>query len=97
MAAKVCESPRKYRDVIVCCDCAQKAIAKPGEREPPLLDLQSFKFVDLKEQLMENERLILRELGFSIYKLLKDNAHKWLIQLITELFRVEAADGLQLI
>ena len=28
---------------------------------------------------MENERLILKELGFNIYKLLKDNAHKWLV------------------
>lgn len=48
--------------------------------------MQSFKFVDLKEQLMENERLILRELGFSIYKLLKDNAHKWLIHLVKDVF-----------
>lgn len=61
-------------------------VAKPAESEPALLDLQSFKFVDLKEQLMENERLILRELGFSIYKLLKDNAHKWLIHLVKDVF-----------
>jgi hypothetical protein len=59
------------------------------ESQPAVIDLQSFKFVDLKEQLMENERLILRELGFSIYKLLKDNAHKWLIQLLKDVFQIQ--------
>ena len=70
---------------------------KPSESQPAVIDLQSFKFVDLKEQLMENERLILRELGFSIYKLLKDNAHKWLIQLLKDVFQIQQSDALDLI
>jgi len=37
---------------------------------------------------MENERLILKELGFSVYKLAKENAHKWVIQILSQVFGV---------
>jgi hypothetical protein len=44
---------------------------------------------------MENERLILKELGFSIYRLVKDDAHKWLVQLLTEVFHLEIKELIQ--
>ena len=68
LASKVCESPRKYRDVIAAADHANRTILT-GDKKPPLVDFQSYKFVDQKEELLENERLILKELGFSVYRL----------------------------
>jgi hypothetical protein len=90
LAAKVCESPIKYRDVIATCNCAQKLLLVPSEPQPEIIDFSTYRFVDLKEQLMENERLTLKELGFSIYKLVKDNAHKWLVFIIKEVFAMSA-------
>ena len=89
LSAKVCENPRKYRDVLSCCDCAQKFLISPNETNPALIDLSTYKFIDLKETLMENERLILKELGFSVYKLLKDNAHKWLVAILQDIFQIQ--------
>lgn len=85
LSAKICESPRKYRDVIAAADHANHTILT-GDQRPPLVDFLSYKFVDRKEELLENERLILKELGFSVYRLVKDNAHKYLVYLVKEVF-----------
>jgi hypothetical protein len=38
--------------------------------------------------LFEAERLILKELGFSLHRVSTDNVHKWLALIVTDVFKL---------
>jgi hypothetical protein len=54
---------------------------------PLPLDLSSYDYIDRKEQLFEAERLILKELGFSLHRVSKDNVHRWLALITKNVFK----------
>jgi len=82
LAAKVEESPRKIKDIVTVFDYVVKLKTNQHDKNdqiPPVIYTGSFQFLDLKESVLEAEIVILKELGFSTYRLSKDNVHKWLI------------------
>ena len=61
LAAKLEEAPRKYKDVIsVFKDVEQQFAGVPVE----IFDLTSYALLDVKEKLMDAERLLIKNLGF---------------------------------
>jgi len=65
LATKLEETPKKVRDVVSVFDYLLKIkrnIAPPI----PVLDLNSNEFLRLRQELFETERLILKEIGFSL-------------------------------
>jgi hypothetical protein len=68
LAAKIEENPRKLKDLVSTFDYAHKM--KRGVSRPiPVLDLNSFYFTDLKSEIIDAERFILKELGFATDKI----------------------------
>ena len=77
LAAKVEENPRKLRDAVSVFDYIGKL--KKGLKRPiPVLDLNSFEFTDLKSEIIDAERFILKELGFTVYRISSENVHKFI-------------------
>lgn len=76
LAGKIEENPRKLKDVASVFDYVQKMKAKT-KRPIPVIDINSFLFTDLKSEIVDAERFILKELGFNVYKTQNDNAHKY--------------------
>jgi hypothetical protein len=77
LAGKLEENPRKLKDVLSVFDYVFKI--KNNMKKPiPLIDINSFKFTDLKSEIVDAERYILKELGFSIYRMQNENVHKYL-------------------
>lgn len=64
-------------------------LLKETEELPQPLDLSSYDYIDRKEQLFEAERLILKELGFSLHRVSKDNVHRWLGLMVTKVFKLD--------
>lgn len=78
LAAKIEENPRKLKDVVSVFDYASKMM-KGVPNPVPVLDLNSFEYTDLKSEIVDAERFILKELGFSTYKISTDNVHKYIL------------------
>eukprot|EP00347_Sterkiella_histriomuscorum_P007354 403349268 len=78
LAAKIEENPRKLKDVISVFDYVYKLNKANNQRPVPLLDISSFQFTDLKSEIVDAERFILKELGFSTYQLSTLNVHKFI-------------------
>ena len=76
LAAKIEENPRKLKDVVSVFDYVRKK--KRGDKEPQVLDLGSFLFTDLKSEIVDAERFILKELGFSTDKIQTGGVHKYI-------------------
>jgi len=49
--------------------------------------------VDKKEELMENERHLLKELGFGFSRISSDNVNKWLLAIAKKIFNLIPASG----
>ena len=64
----------------------KQLLSVEGDDKPQPLDLSSYDYIDRKEQLFEAERLILKELGFSLHRVSKDNVHRWLVLLTQTIF-----------
>jgi hypothetical protein len=77
LAGKVEENPRKLKDVVSVFDYVQK-MKKRMKRPIPVIDINSFDFTDLKSEIVDAERFILKELGFSVYKISSNNVHKYI-------------------
>ena len=78
LAGKIEENPRKLKDVISVFDYVNKTKKLNYQRPIPVLDLNSFVFTDLKTEIIDAERFILKELGFSTDKISQLNAHKYI-------------------
>ena len=78
LAGKIEENPRKLKDVISVFDYVNKMKKLNYQRPIPVLDLNSFVFTDLKTEIIDAERFILKELGFSTDKISQLNAHKYI-------------------
>ena len=48
------------------------------------LDLNSYDLIDKKEALMVGERLLIKELGFSMQQLSLSTVHKHLVEMLNE-------------
>jgi hypothetical protein len=65
LAAKLEESPRKYRELISVFYYIESQIQNLDR----VLDLNSYELIDRKEALMTQERTIIKELGFEMHTL----------------------------
>ena len=77
LAAKIEENPRKLKDVVSIFDYLYKQ-KKERTRSVRPLDLNSFYYTDLKNEIIDAERYILKELGFSTDKISSLNVHKFI-------------------
>ncbi|CDW77457.1 cyclin l1 [Stylonychia lemnae] len=77
LAAKIEENARKLKDVVSIFDYVYK-MRKLKTRPVPLLDINSFQYTDLKKEIVDAERFILKELGFSTDKISTLNVHKYI-------------------
>ena len=61
LAAKIEETPRKYKDVISVFDIVKKKFAGLVLE---VFDLKSYALLDVKEKMMDAERMLIKTLGF---------------------------------
>lgn len=77
LASKIEENPRKLKDLVSIFDYVCK-VKREGTKNVQLLDLNSFQFTDLKSEIIDAERFILKELGFATDKISNLNVHKYI-------------------
>jgi hypothetical protein len=88
IAAKVEENPRKVKDVISVMDYVKKVRENQGKKENvQLMDLNSFLFTDTKQEIIDAERYILKELGFATESLSKGNVHKYVFFYLRDILK----------
>jgi hypothetical protein len=67
LAAKLEESPRKYKDLLSTFHLVEQQLCSSGQ--PQCFDLNSYELIDRKEALLTAERTLIKELGFSMQTL----------------------------
>lgn len=80
LATKIEETSRKLRDIVSVVDYALKLKAKAKPTE--VLDLSSQLYLNMRQDVVDAERLILKELGFQVYRLDMSHPHKYILNYI---------------
>ena len=80
LAAKLEETPRKYKDVISVFDIVKKQFAGLALEA---FDLKSYALLDVKEKMMDSERMLIKNLGFQMQLISHTTTHKHLVKIVT--------------
>jgi len=80
LATKIEETSRKLRDIVSVVDYALKLKSKVKPAD--VLDLSSQIYLNIRQDVVDAERLILKELGFQVYRLDMSHPHKYILNYI---------------